>query len=140
MKKLLLIAIMLVAFFIFFYGCEKRAKPALEKSLSFTKLSEIDIFNNYDEDVKRSLRKLIATGKCLKCTFTGTNLSGKDLGEIILISSNLAAANLASSNLEEADLYLADLSETNLNQANLKGANLSRADLSEANLNQANLE
>ncbi|SVD48258.1 uncharacterized protein METZ01_LOCUS401112, partial [marine metagenome] len=109
MKKLLLIVMVLVVFFIFHYGCKEDSKPALEESISYTKLSESDILNNYDEDIKRSLRKLIATGKCLKCTFTGTNLSGKDLKEKILTSSNLAAANLASSNLEEADLYLADL-------------------------------
>ena len=80
MKILPAIVIVLVALsIIFLYGCKEDVKPALEKSISYSKLSESDIFNNYDEDVKKSLRKLIATNKCLKCTFVGAILSGKDL-------------------------------------------------------------
>ena len=110
MKKPFLIVILLVAFFILLCGCEEGIKSNAEKSILYTELSKSDISNNVDQEVKKSIRKLIATSKCLTCTFTSAILSGKDLKGKILTSSNLASSNLASSNLEEADLI-----ETNLN-------------------------
>ena len=44
-----------------------------------TALSESDISDDYNEEVKKSLRKLILTGNCKKCPFVGVDISGKDL-------------------------------------------------------------
>ena len=93
MKKLLLIIVVLGAFFIFLYGCQESEKPNLEESIFYTQLSESDILNHHDADVKKHLRKLIATGKCITCTFAGATLTGKDLKGKILTSSNLTLAS-----------------------------------------------
>ncbi len=48
------------------FGCE----------LGTTALSESDISDDYNEDVKKSLRKLIATGNCEGCPLMGVGISG----------------------------------------------------------------
>jgi len=87
--------------------------------LGTTALSESDISDNYNEEVKKSLKKLISTGNCKECPFVGVDISGKDLSH-----KDLTGANLTEANLTEADLTEANLSQANLSQANLKGANL----------------
>jgi len=72
--------------------------------LETTALSESDISDDYNEEVKKSLRKLILTGNCKECPFVGVDISGKDLSH--------------------KDLSGADLSEADLTEANLKGANM----------------
>jgi len=47
--------------------------------LGTTALSESDISDNYNEEVKKSLKKLISTGNCKECPFVGVDISGKDL-------------------------------------------------------------
>ena len=47
-----------------------------------TALSESDISDDYNEEVKKSLRKLILTGNCKECPFVGVDISGKDLNGI----------------------------------------------------------
>ena len=76
MKKLLLIVVVLITFSIFLYGCQESEKPDLEESIFYTQLSESDILNNHDADVKKHLRKLITTGKCITCTFAVVTLTG----------------------------------------------------------------
>ena len=85
--------------------------------LGTTALSESDISDNYNEEVKKSLKKLISTGNCKECPFVGVDISGKDLSH-----KDLTGANLTEANLTEADL-----TEAYLSQANLKGANLDYA-------------
>ena len=46
--------------------------------LGTTALSESDISDNYNEEVKKSLKKLISTGNCKECPFVGVDISGKD--------------------------------------------------------------
>jgi len=77
-----------------------------------TALSESDISDDYNEEVKKSLRKLILTGNCKECPFVGVDISGKDLSH--------------------KDLTGANLSQADLNQANLGGANLTGVDLDSA--------
>ena len=90
-----------------------------------TALSESDISDDYNEEVKKSLRKLILTGNCKECPFVGVDISGKDLSH---------------KDLTGADLIGADLTGANLNSANLEGANLKDADLNKANLTWADLK
>ena len=47
--------------------------------LETTALSESDILDNYNEEVKKSLRKLISTGNCKKCPLRGVDIRGKAL-------------------------------------------------------------
>ena len=59
-----------------------------------TALSESDISDNYNEEVKKSLRKLISTGNCKECPFVGVDISGKDLNHKDLYQVDLTGANL----------------------------------------------
>ena len=77
-----------------------------------TALSESDISDDYNEEVKKSLRKLILTGNCKECPFVGVDISGKDLSH---------------KDLTEADLKFANLKDADLNKANLTGADLTGA-------------
>ena len=79
-----------------------------------TALSESDISDDYNEEVKKSLRKLILTGNCKECPFVGVDISGKDLSHKDLTGADLEGANLIRANLNGADLTF----------ANLKGANM----------------
>ena len=79
-----------------------------------TALSESDISDDYNEEVKKSLRKLILTGNCKECPFVGVDISGKDLSHRDLTKADLTGANLIRANLNGADLTF----------ANLKGANM----------------
>lgn len=67
------------------------------------------------------------------------DLSGANLGEVILRGISLEFADLSGADLSDADLSGADLSDANLRYADLRGTNLSGADLSGANLRNANL-
>ena len=87
--------------------------------LGTTALSESDISDNYNEEVKKSLKKLISTGNCKECPFVGVDISGKDLSH---------------KDLSGADLFLTDLEGADLSGANLRGTNLDRANLTEANM------
>jgi len=86
-------------------GCEVRT----------TALSESDISDDYIEEVKKSLRKLISTGNCKECPFVGVDISGKDLSH-----KDLTKADLNKANLNGADLTKADLTEADLKGANMK--------------------
>ena len=44
------------------HGCVEKENPSLEKTTFYEKLSEKDILEDYSEDVKHSLKKLIETG------------------------------------------------------------------------------
>jgi len=59
-----------------------------------TALSESDISDNYNEEVKKSLRKLISTGNCKECPFVGVDISGKDLKNKDLTGANLEGVKL----------------------------------------------
>ena len=100
--------------------------------LGTTALSESDISDNYNEEVKKSLKKLISTGNCKECPFVGVDISGKDLKNKDLTGADLRSANLTGANLTEADLRGA-----NLNRAVLRKANLTEADLRGADLDSA---
>ena len=107
--------------------------------LGTTALSESDISDDYNEDVKKSLRKLIATGNCEGCPLMGVGISGKDLNHKDLRNANLTGADLRNANLTGADLTEVDLTGAYLRYANLTGANLTGADLRNANLFKVNL-
>ena len=107
--------------------------------LGTTALSESDISDDYNEDVKKSLRKLIATGNCEGCPLMGVGISGKDLNHKDLRNANLTRTDLFKANLTGADLRKANLFKVNLNKANLSGANLTRTDLRNANLTEVDL-
>ena len=92
-----------------------------------TALSESDISDDYNEEVKKSLRKLISTGNCRECPFVGVDISGKDLSHKDLKGANLNSANLTGANLNSANLTEADLGEANLRKANLIEVNLDSA-------------
>ena len=47
--------------------------------LGTTALSESDISYDYNEEVKKNLRRLISTGNCKKCPLMGVDIRGKDL-------------------------------------------------------------
>ena len=64
--------------------------------LGTTALSESDISDDYNEEVKKSLKKLILTGNCKKCPFVGVDISGKDLKNKDLTGADLRGANLDS--------------------------------------------
>ncbi len=100
-----------------------------------TALSESDISDDYNEEVKKSLRKLISTGNCKKCPFVGVDISGKDLSH-----KDLTGADLEGANLSQADLKFANLKDADLNKANLFLANLRNADLTGANLTGAKIK
>ena len=77
--------------------------------LGTTALSESDISHDYNEEIKKSLRKLISTGNCKKCPLMGVDIRGKDLNNkdltgVILINANLGGANLSRANLSGVDL------------------------------------
>ena len=61
--------------------------------LGTTALSESDISDNYNEEVKKSLKKLISTGNCKECPFVGVDISGKDLKNKDLTGADLRGAN-----------------------------------------------
>ena len=68
-----------------------------------TALSESDISDDYNEEVKKSLRKLILTGNCKECPFVGVDISGKDLSHRDLTGVDLSYANLKNiRNLDSA--------------------------------------
>ena len=62
--------------------------------LGTTVLSERDISDDYNDAVKKSLRKLISTGKCKKCSLMGVDVGGKDLNHKDLYQVDLTGANL----------------------------------------------
>ena len=95
--------------------------------LGTTALSKSDISDDYNEEVKKSLRKLISTGNCEECPLMGVDISGKDLNHKDLSRANLTGAILTGANLSRADLT----------GANLSGANLTGADLTEVKLDGA---
>ena len=92
--------------------------------LGTTALSESDISDNYNEEVKKSLKKLISTGNCKECPFVGVDISGKDLSHKDLTGADLEGANLKGANLEGANLNIANLNGADLTGANLKGAKI----------------
>ena len=65
-----------------------------------TALSESDISDDYNEEVKKSLRKLILTGNCKECPFVGVDISGKDLSHKDLTGANLNGADLGEANMK----------------------------------------
>jgi len=67
-----------------------------------TALSESDISDNYNEEVKKSLKKLISTGNCKECPFVGVDISGKDLKNKDLTGADLTGANLTGVDLDSA--------------------------------------
>ena len=77
--------------------------------LGTTALSESDISDNYNEEVKKSLKKLISTGNCKECPFVGVDISGKDLSHKDLTGADLEGADLEGANLDEANLKGADM-------------------------------
>ena len=77
-----------------------------------TALSESDISDNYNEEVKKSLKKLISTGNCRECPFVGVDISGKDLKNKDLTGADLRSANLIGADLTGANLTGADLKNT----------------------------
>ena len=87
--------------------------------LGTTALSESDISDDYNEEVKKSLRKLILTGNCKECPFVGVDISGKDLSH-----KDLTGADLTGTDLKGADLSKAELNGAYLRKANLKGAKM----------------
>ena len=112
-------------FFVFSEGNEKR-KQKMRKvlflfmvlglvglmcgcELGTIALSESDISYDYNEEVKKSLKKLISTGNCKECPFVGVDISGKDLNHKDLTGANLKGANLKGANLKGANLTGADL-------------------------------
>jgi len=103
--------------------------------LGTTALSESDVLHDYNEEVKKSLRKLISTGNCKKCPLSGVDIGGKDLNY-----KNLTGANLIGASLNQANLTGADLTGANLTGANLTGANLFDATLTGANLTGVDLD
>ena len=105
-----------------------------------TALSESDISDDYNEEVKKSLRKLILTGNCKECPFVGVDISGKDLSHKDLTGANLKGADLTKADLTGANLIRADLTKADLTGANLMRANLNGADLTFANLKGANMK
>ena len=105
-----------------------------------TALSESDISDDYNEEVKKSLRKLILTGNCKECPFVGVDISGKDLSHRDLTGADLSKANLSQADLTGANLIRADLTKADLTEANLIRANLNGADLTFANLKGANMK
>ena len=105
-----------------------------------TALSESDISDDYNEEVKKSLRKLILTGNCKECPFVGVDISGKDLSHKDLTKADLTGANLKGADLTKADLTGANLIRADLTKAELTGANLIRANLNGADLTFANLK
>ena len=92
--------------------------------LGTTALSESDISDNYNEEVKKSLKKLISTGNCKECPFVGVDISGKDLSHKDLTGANLTEAYLSKANLKEAQLFGAKMWKTNLFGANFTGAKI----------------
>ena len=74
-----------------------------------TALSESDISDDYNEEVKKSLRKLISTGNCKECPFVGVDISGKDLSHKDLTGADLSGANLRGANLDRANLTKANM-------------------------------
>ena len=85
--------------------------------LGTTALSESDISDvtgsgNYNEEVKKSLRKLISTDNCKECPLIGVDIRGKDLNHKDLTRANLRQAYLVNANLNGTDL-----SGTNLSKA-----------------------
>ena len=68
--------------------------------LGTTALSESDISDNYNEEVKKSLRKLMSTGNCRECPFVGVDISGKDLNHKDL-QVDLTGPILTGANLED---------------------------------------
>ena len=101
--------------------------------LETTALSESDISHEYNEEVKKSLRKLISTSNCHKCPLMGVDIGGKDLSR----KGGLSQANLTGADLSQANLTKADLTGADLSQANLTGADLTGADLEGVKLDSA---
>ena len=64
--------------------------------LGTTALSESDISHDYNEEIKKSLRKLISTGNCKKCPLMGVDIRGKDLNHKDLTGANLTGVDLDS--------------------------------------------
>ena len=65
--------------------------------LDTTVLSESDISHDHNEEVQKSLRKLISTSHCRKCPLMSVDLGGKDLS-----SKGLSQANLTGTDLNSA--------------------------------------
>ena len=112
--------------------------------LGTTALSESDISDGYNEEVKKSLRKLILTGNCKECPFVGVDISGKDLSHKDLSGADLTGADLSGADLEKANLTYAKLTEANLEDVKLDGAILCHTTMSDgkkvySNCKNANL-
>ena len=99
--------------------------------LGTTALSESDISDNYNEEVKKSLKKLISTGNCKECPFVGVDISGKDLKNKDLNGADLRKANLRKADLRGADLGQAILTGANLEDVKLDGAILCHTTMSD---------
>ena len=76
-----------------------------------TALSESDISDDYNEEVKKSLRKLILTGNCKECPFVGVDISGKDLSHKDLTGADLTGADLRNANLKKATMKEPDVKQ-----------------------------
>ena len=96
-----------------------------------TALSESDISDDYNEEVKKSLRKLISTGNCKECPFVGVHISGRDLSHKDLKGANLTVADLKGANLTGADLTGANLIGADLEDVKLDGAILCHTTMSD---------
>ena len=73
-----------------------------------TALSESDISDDYNEEVKKSLRKLILTGSSEGCPFVGVDISGKALSHKDLAGAKLDKADLTGANIKNMrNLYSA---------------------------------
>ena len=71
---------------------------------------------------EEDLKKLKATGNCVKCDLSGADLTGANLTGAKLEGANLAFYGCSGCNLEKADLT----------GANLTAANLAGVDLADA--------
>jgi len=100
------------------------------------------VLEGLDPDRKRILLQFLYESKLIKVdkliiSLLFPNLSGANLSEAKLFSSDLTGANLSGSNLSKANLNEADLRGANLRKANLSKAHLLRAVLRGTDLSEA---
>jgi len=74
-----------------------------------------------------------------KLDLSHVNLSGLNLGKLLLMHANLTCANLAAADLSYASLRSSNLTGANLTDTNLTGAELTDANLTKATLTNSNL-
>ena len=68
-----------------------------------TALSESDISDDYNEEVKKNVTKLKETGNCQKCNLYFANLTKANLSNADLTGANLTEANMKNiRNLDSA--------------------------------------